>query len=170
MTMTDKQRGLFKAYGLIPEPYICYADGACDNNNEPHAGGAAYLIYDPEGVEWKKNSKGALHTTNNRQEMLAIISAIASLPEGSAAIVRTDSQYCIGAFTNGGNANQDLIQMFHKYAKRLSDIKFEKVKGHSGEPSNEMVDKMANEAYRQMCIAKNIRVNNFVINGYPKKR
>lgn len=169
MTMTDKQRGLLEANGLIPQPYICYTDGACDNAGSK-IGGAAYLIYDPEGVEWKKNSKGFLHTSNNRMEGLAIICAIGALPEGSAAIVRTDSQYCIGAFTNGGSANQDMIQMFHKYAARLSDVKFEKVKGHSGEPSNEMVDKMANEAYRQMCVANNVRVNNFVVNGYPKKR
>lgn len=168
--MTDKQQEIPEACGILPQPYICYTDGACDNNHEPHAGGAAYLIYSPDGKEWKRNSRGALHTTNNRQEMMAIISAVASLPEGSAAIIRTDSQYCIGAFTNGGNANHDLILMFRRYAERLSSVKFEKTKGHSGEPGNETVDRMANEAYRQTCAANGIQVNRFVINGYPKKR
>lgn len=167
--ISDKQIGLLQANGLLPDPYICYTDGACDNNGSK-IGGAAYFIYDPEGVEYKKGSGSALNTTNNRCEMMGIICAIGNLPQGAAAIVRTDSQYAIGAFTNGGSANQDLISKFHKYEKRLAYVKFEKIKGHSGEPSNELVDKMANEAYKQKCVEMGQKVNSWVINGFPKRK
>lgn len=170
MELKDKQDAMLDAYGFHEQdPFICYTDGACDNNGSK-IGGAAYLIYAPDGVEWKQSARGFTNTTNNRMEMLAIISAIASLPQGANAIVRTDSQYSIGAFTKGGSANQDLIEKYRMYAKKLHDVTFEKVKGHSGEPSNEFVDRLANDAYVRKCAALNVRVNSWVVDGFPKKR
>lgn len=68
----------FKEDEEFPESdlhYVCYTDGSCDNISEEHAGGAAYIIL-KNGKIIKEKNHGQLHTTNNRMELLAIISAV----------------------------------------------------------------------------------------------
>lgn len=166
--MTDKQKGLLQANGLIPQPYICYTAAACDNMYEPHIGSAAYLVYDPEGVEYRQAVTGKSGTKNNRCEMMAIICAIGHLPEGSSAFIKTASKYCITAFTKGSSANEDLVKLYHKYEKRLSDVTLEWIKGDTDDPSRKYVTGLAKNKYRELCEANNAKVNNYVINGYQK--
>lgn len=71
--------------------YIAYTDGGCQNTSVYGEGGSAYLIIH-RGEVVKTASKGFLYTTNNRMEMLAIISAVCSVPEGSDLTVYSDSK------------------------------------------------------------------------------
>lgn len=77
--------------------YIAYTDGGCQNTSVYGEGGSAYLIIH-NGEVIKTASKGFLNTTNNRMEMLAILSAVFSVPDGSDLVVFSDSQYAINVF------------------------------------------------------------------------
>lgn len=74
--------------------YEAYTDGSCDNLSPYGEGGSAYIIL-KDGIIIKESKKGFVGTTNNRMEMLAIISAVKSVPKGATLTVYTDSQYCI---------------------------------------------------------------------------
>lgn len=143
--------------------FVAYTDGSC-NNLSPHGeGGAAYVILS-NGVEVKRASKGFMHTTNNRCEMLAIISAVNSVPPGSSIVIHTDSQYCIGVFNPGytikpATKNADLITMYRKIAETRA-VKFVWVKGHDGNHYNELVDQLADACTEELRVAHGIPVYN----------
>jgi ribonuclease HI len=133
------------------EKYIAYTDGSCDNLHPRRPGGAAYIIFKEDGSLYKKTSKGFLNTTNNRMELLAIISVVNSLPKGSSVTIYTDSNYCILACkSKKPKKNKDLVELYHRLAGKLSSIEFHWVKGHAGNIYNEECDRMANGEYRKM--------------------
>ena len=137
--------------------YVAYTDGSCDNLSPYGEGGSAYIILKDDEVVCS-GSKGFVGTTNNRMEMLAIISAVCATPKGSDLIVYTDSQYCITAFTNvkKPKKNLDLISLYHHSVSGLSSIEFRWVKGHNGDKYNEKVDSMAFRAYESMIEKYNL--------------
>lgn len=135
--------------------YAAYTDGSCDNQNPYRPAGAGYVIL-KDGKVIKVKSKGFLHTTNNRMEMLAIISACNYLPEGSYVDIYSDSQYAIEAFVSGGKANQDLLALFKRCISHLAGVQFHWVRGHNGDTYNEMADELANTAYKDICKEHNI--------------
>lgn len=136
-----KQKGEFQIY----------TDGACSNTSIYGEGGAAYLILDSKGNHFKEASKGFIKTTNNRMEVLAIVSAINSLPKNSSAVVYTDSKYAITILTNDIKpcANPDLWRRYREVSTDIS-VRFEWVKGHNGNYYNEQVDYMAQQARESM--------------------
>lgn len=149
------------------EEYVAYTDGSCDNLHKEHPGGAAYIIMkDGEIIISKK--KGLLRTTNNRAEMLAIISAVASSPCGARLDIYTDSKYSMEVFSGFWHPkkNKDLFDLFMKHAKRLRLIVFHKVAGHSGNKYNEMVDEMAYSAYMEIIKKNNIPEGKYVKGGF----
>lgn len=122
--------------------YIAYCDGSCDNA-DTKCGGSAYIIIQGDYII-KEAHKGFQNTTNNRMEMLAIISAVYSVPEGSSIMVYSDSQYAINVFTGKwrANTNKDLL-MKYLHISYTRNVSFTWVKGHSGDKYNEMVDSLA---------------------------
>ena len=133
------------------EKYVAYTDGSCDNLHPKRPGGAAYIIFNKDGSLYKKASKGFLNTTNNRMELLAIISVVNALPKDSSVTIYTDSNYCILACKSAKpKKNKDLVELYHRLAGKLSSINFKWVKGHSGNVYNEECDRMANGEYRKM--------------------
>lgn len=133
--------------------YDCYTDGSCNNLSANKEGGAAYLIL-LNGKEILRRSKALIHTTNNRAEMLAIISAVKRCPIGADIIIHTDSKYAIFSFRyrkriSDSVKNSDLIHLYRKEAAQKK-VTFEWVKGHNGDRYNEIVDSMANGEYNKM--------------------
>ncbi len=132
-----------------------YTDGACSGNPGP-GGWAAVLLYKDN----KKEISGfEPNTTNNRMELLAVIKGLEALKVRAWDVtVYSDSAYVVNAInnswlnnwqTNGWKnskkedvANQDLWQRFLEL-KNLNNIKFVKVKGHSGHVWNERCDELA---------------------------
>lgn len=133
--------------------YDCYTDGSCNNLSANKEGGAAYLIL-LNGKEILRRSKALIHTTNNRAEILAIISAVKRCPIGADIVIHTDSKYAIFSFghrkrISDSVKNSDLIHLYRKEAAQKK-VTFEWVKGHNGDRYNEIVDSMANGEYNKM--------------------
>lgn len=139
---------------LMPN-YICYTDGSCDNYSTHKAGGSAYIVVNTSTGELEKiKTHHCLHTTSNRMEMLAIISAVNYCPKGSVIEVRSDSKYALKMFRytdweiGQDIKNPDLIKLYRKCAKdKLVILTW--VKGHNGDDLNEQADCLAFGAYEK---------------------
>ncbi|TBR13629.1 MAG: ribonuclease HI [Lysobacter sp.] len=132
---------------------LVHTDGACLGNPGP-GGWAALLRYrDKE----REVSGGEPDTTNNRMELMAAIRALEVLTEPCDVALYTDSQYVRQGITQwlanwmrrnwrsaGGDPvkNRDLWERLHQATGRHT-IAWHWVKGHSGDPWNERVDRLA---------------------------
>ena len=137
-----------------------YTDGACSGNPGP-GGWGAILIWN--GKE-KEISGGASETTNNRMEMQAIIEALNALKRPCQVRIHSDSALIINAFKKrwidswqkkGWRKadkkpveNRDLWEKMLKAMDR-HDVKWVKVKGHSGDAINDRADHLAVEASKK---------------------
>jgi len=74
-----------------------YTDGACSGNPGP-GGWGAILIY---GTVKKELCGGEISTTNNRMELISVISALEALREPCEVELFTDSQYVANAINLG---------------------------------------------------------------------
>lgn len=133
--------------------FTCYTDGSCNNLSANREGGAAYIVF-RNGEEIHRRSKSLINTTNNRAEMLAIISAVNVCPVGAEITVFTDSKYAMCSFISRRplrqvKANKDLVKLYRNVSMD-KNVRFEWVKGHNGNKYNEMVDAMANGEYHKM--------------------
>ena len=74
-----------------------YTDGACRGN--PGRGGwGAILVY---GAKEKELSGGEPMTTNNRMELLSVISALERLKESCQITLTSDSKYVLDGLSKG---------------------------------------------------------------------
>lgn len=151
------------------QEFIAYTDGSCDNCNPSRPGGAAYIIMDTEGNLFKKKSKGFQNTTNNRMEMLAIISVVNSLPNNAFVTIYTDSEYCIKALlSKQPKANLDLINKYYSLRQqKYVTVFLHHVKGHNGNKYNEECDRMARGEYSKMASANKPKAKQST-KGLPK--
>lgn len=140
--------------------YIAYTDGSGWAQDPCRCGGSAYVIIDHLGHVVKTSCRGFMGTTSNRMEMLAIISAVNSTPEGSSLAVFSDSMYAINMFTytdpkkTRGVCNHDLLDLYFRLAKRLKKITLTHVRGHVGIPLNDWCDYWSHKSYleaREKC-------------------
>lgn len=137
--------------------YEAWTDGNCITFSECRAGGSAYVVI-KNGAKVHEAKFGCKGTTNNRMEMLAIISAANWIPEGSSITIYSDSMYAINVLSGKWKAktNTDLVRLYNTVAARLMKVKFKWVKGHSGNEYNEYVDNIASsESMRVMEECKN---------------
>jgi ribonuclease HI len=105
-------------------------------------------------------SGAAGDTTNQRMELTAAWEAVKSI-EGPLLIV-SDSTYVVNCFKNRWHvgwlkrgwkntknepvANRDLWEPFIQLVLSRKNVQFQWVKGHSGHPMNDLVDRLAVEA------------------------
>ena len=134
--------------------YFLYCDGSCLGN--PGPGGWAYRVWQGRRV-LRERSGTEQNTTNNRMELRAGIEGLKSLPAASNIIVVSDSRYLISGMTellplwqarnwrsSNGPAirNQALWQELMAASKR-HNVRWRRVRGHSGVPEQESVDRLA---------------------------
>jgi len=136
--------------------YTIYTDGSCLNN--PGPGGWSAIIIDNATGEREEISGGNAQTTNNRMELLAVISALKKISAGDTAEIITDSAYVRNAIAkdwlknwkyNGWHTssrrpvqNKDMwLELDQLLAER--HVSFKWVRGHSGNTFNEWCDRLA---------------------------
>ena len=139
-----------------------YTDGACSGNPGP-GGWGAVLIY---GEHEKDLSGAQTDTTNNRMEMTAVIRALEALIEPCDVTLYSDSKYVLDGITKWVhgwkkrgwvNASKKPVRnadLWHELIE-VSDrhqIDWQWVKGHSGHPENDRVDRLASDAADQIAI------------------
>jgi len=133
---------------------IIHTDGACSGNPGP-GGWGAILTY---GEHEKELKGGEPHTTNNRMELTAAISALEALKRPSTVELHTDSKYVhdgISKWIHGWKRNGwktadkkpvknvDLWQRLDELAS-AHRLRWHWVKGHAGHAGNERADALAN--------------------------
>lgn len=137
-----------------------YTDGACRGN--PGPGGWGVLIV--AGERQKTLHGGEPETTNNRMELTAAIEALNALKSQQNVVLHTDSKYVMDGINEwmpnwkrrGWRTaskkpvkNQDLWMALDEAVQRHA-IHWVWVKGHSGNPGNEMADALANRGIDEL--------------------
>ena len=132
---------------------VIYTDGACSGNPGP-GGWGAVLIY---GDKEKELSGGEPETTNNRMELMGVISALSGLKESCKVDLYSDSQYIVNAVNEGWISswqkrgwrrksgevkNLDLWQALLPLIE-MHEVTFNWVKGHAENVYNNRCDELA---------------------------
>ena len=139
---------------------IIYTDGACRGN--PGPGGWGVLI--EYGESSKQLYGGDNSTTNNKMELTAAIMALKEIKEPCEIILYTDSKYVLQGIEDWihnwkkrgwRSANKKPVKNIDlwKELDELRDehnIKWNWVKGHSGDPGNETADMLANRGIDEL--------------------
>ena len=146
---------------------VIYTDGSCVGNGKAvNSGGYGVIVLDNDEKLLYNYSKRSKNTTNNREEIKAILYSFLNYGvninnkdfNNNIPIVYSDSSYCVNTFNNwmfnwARNdwiksdkkipENLDLIQAFYDWYQKGYRIDLKKVKGHSNNKWNELADKLA---------------------------
>lgn len=131
-----------------------YTDGSSRGN--PGPGGFGVILM------WNNHRKeisiGFRLTTNNRMELLAVITGLESITKKELpVIVYSDSQYVVKAIEEGwlnnwiktdfkgGKKNKDLWTRYYHLSRNMK-VKMKWVKGHADNPFNNRCDELATTA------------------------
>ena len=147
----------------MPKYVKIFSDGAARGNPDGPGGYGAILQYtDANGVLHEKElSEGFEKTTNNRMELLGVITALECLRVPCIVDVFSDSKYVVSAFNENWLGswqkhgwktasrqpvkNRELWERLLK-AMEPHTVKYHWVKGHAGHPENERCDALATAA------------------------
>ena len=133
-----------------------YTDGASSGN--PGPGGFGVILR--SGKHYKELSAGFRKTTNNRMELLAVITGLEAIKTPNQDVtIYSDSKYVIDSIEKrwlqgwvakgfAGKKNKDLWLRYLAISK-MHKIKFVWVRGHNGHPENERCDVLAVAAGKQ---------------------
>jgi ribonuclease HI len=137
-----------------------HTDGACSGNPGPGGFGAI--------LQWGDHTKelkgGEAHTTNNRMELMAAITALESLKRTCTVDLHTDSQYLrngimtwIKGWKRNGWKTADRkpvknVDLWQRLDAALAHhtIRWHWLRGHSGHDLNERADELAREAIAEV--------------------
>jgi ribonuclease HI len=132
-----------------------HTDGACSGNPGPGGWGAVLSFREHR----KELMGGEPHTTNNRMELTAAISALEALKLSCAVDLYTDSEYLRNGITKWINGwkrngwrtadrkpvkNVDLWRRLDEVLK-THQVRWHWVRGHAGHAMNERADELARE-------------------------
>lgn len=139
---------------------VIYTDGSCLPTN-PGPGGWAYAIIDNNQADVV--SGGSSWTTNNRMELTAALKALGTQESGSKVELYTDSEYVQKGisqympswkekdrlFGSRPVKNNDLWIRLDEENQRL-DVTWHWVRAHNNNEWNEVVDKAAKAAVKNV--------------------
>lgn len=138
-----------------------YTDGACSGNPGP-GGWGAILRY---GAHEREISGGDPMTTNNKMELLGVISALELLKERCQVELYSDSKYVIDGITKGWargwkargwkKADKSPAKNPELWDRLLNlldqhDVSFHWVKGHAENPYNNRCDELAVAEWKKL--------------------
>ena len=131
-----------------------FSDGACSGNPGPGGYGVILRYKDKE----TELSGGEAHTTNNRMDLMGVITGLEALKYPCNVIIQTDSRYVVDGIEKGWAKSwkkRGWIKSDKKPALNpdlwdrllglldIHDVKFTWIKGHAGHPENERCDRLA---------------------------
>ena len=144
---------------------VIYVDGSCNGNGKAvNSGGFGVVVLDNNENIIHTYSERCENTTNNREELKAIIYAMkhygkqSLLDWNEIIVVYSDSNYCVQTLNewmfnwerNGWiksdkkiPENLDLIKKYFDLYQKGYRIDLRKIKGHAGHKFNEMADGLA---------------------------
>lgn len=133
---------------------MLFSDGACSGNPGP---GGYGVILRCDGYE-KELSGGEPHTTNNRMELLGVITGLEALKYPCRVTIQTDSRYVVDGIEKGWARswrkngwiksdkkpalNSDLWERLLNLLE-IHEVRFTWIKGHAGHAENERCDRLA---------------------------
>ncbi len=143
-----------------------YIDGSSKGN--PGPGGAGVFIQNDDGQTISMHGIPLGYVTNNQAEFLALKHALTQLKEhllsGSPLCLRarlpgrgqathrqinilTDSTLVVGIFSQNwkARANLDLVVEIKAILRDFPQVTFTYVRGHNGDPGNELADSLSQE-------------------------
>lgn len=140
-----------------------YSDGSARGNPEGPGGyGTILRFVDAKGnVHEREYSAGYKKTTNNRMELMGVITGLEALTKPCEVDIISDSKYVTDAFNQhwidtwlkkgwktAGNKPVKNIDLWNRLLKAgaIHKLNFIWVKGHDGHPENERCDKLATNA------------------------
>jgi ribonuclease HI len=135
-----------------------YTDGACSGNPGPGGWGAILRFKGATTLHERELSGGEAHTTNNRMELTAAISALELLTQPCEITLYSDSRYVVDGVeknwavtwrrkgwrkADGKPAlNSDLWERLLNLLE-THKVKFQWVKGHADNAFNQRCDELA---------------------------
>jgi ribonuclease HI len=133
---------------LEPPPgvadYVAHTDGACLGNPEGPGGWAA--VVETTGVPSPWLLFGHLSSTsNNRAEALGVLAALEWVPADSRVAVYSDSELTVRILQGRykAKANPDIWEVINRTrAEKRLLVAPEWVRGHAGDPGNELADRL----------------------------
>lgn len=140
-----------------------FADGSARGNPNGPGGYGCILHYtDRAGrLHVREYSEGFEKTTNNRMELLGVITGLEALTRPCKVNVISDSKYVTDAFNKnwidswvkknwirGKNDPVKNVDLWKRLLKAMEphEVSFSWVKGHAGHPENERCDELATTA------------------------
>lgn len=138
----------------MAEKVEIFTDGACSGN--PGPGGYGVILR--FGEHYKELSGGEAQTTNNRMELMGVITGLSALKFPCEVILTTDSKYVVDSVTKGWAKKWQANNWIKSDKKKALNtdlweqllalldthkVTFNWVKGHAGHPENERCDELA---------------------------
>ncbi len=125
--------------------FVAYTDGACFGNPSGPGGWAAAVFAYGTTDFW--HLFGHLtSTSNNRAEALGVLAAMEWVPAGSRLALHSDSELTVrilqGRYKVKANTDVWQVIMRTREEKHL-DLTYEWVRGHAGDPLNELADRLS---------------------------
>ena len=156
---------------------IIYSDGSSRGNPGPGGYGTIVSFTDSKGeIHVKELSAGFKQTTNNRMELLGVISGLEILLRPCEVTVISDSKYVIDAFnqnwidgwlknnfrqnTKNPVKNIDLWKRLIELVNKQNSVSFQWIKGHNGHPENERCDELATTAAMSKDLLDDVNFTN----------
>lgn len=137
-----------------------YTDGACiGNGQKENIGGWSFVVVKGKSLFYE-SCEIELNTTNNRQEITAVLNALLFCQEKNIKdfVIYSDSQYVVNGFTDWMHSwrkkswlrgkppviipNADLWKEMYKVRFKFESVDLRWVRGHNGNEWNEYADQL----------------------------
>jgi ribonuclease HI len=126
-----------------PAEFVAYTDGACLGNPRGPGGWAAAVFAATRAWQLFGHLSS---TSNNRAEALGVLSALDWVPSGSTLRLHSDSELTIRQLEGRYKikSNTDIWKEIQRVrAEKQLDVVPEWVRGHAGDPLNELADRLS---------------------------